>query len=128
MTALIATATLAVPAGMRRIPLRAVASARAGDKGDASNISVWALSPEWYPAIREQLTAERVKDAFPDVFRGEARRYELPALHGLNFVFQRALAGGVNASLNLDAHGKSFSFLVLSLDIELPEDLVPLKV
>jgi len=105
----------------RAVLLRAIASARAGDKGDALNVSVWALEPRWYPAIRDQLTAERVKAAFPEVFRGEARRYELPDLHGLNFVFQRALAGGVNASLNLDAHGKSFSFLLLSLQIELPE-------
>lgn len=111
----------------RRIPLRAIASARAGDKGDALNVSVWALDPDFYAAIRAQLTAERVKDAFPALFLGEVRRYELPALHGLNFVMRRALAGGVNASLNLDAHGKSFSFLVLSLEIDIAADLAESK-
>jgi len=45
-------------------------------------------------------------------------RYEIPGLHGLNFVMQDALEGGVNASLNLDLHGKSFSFLMLALDVE----------
>lgn len=118
----------AVTGAVRTVPLRAIASARAGDKGDALNVSVWALEPRWYPAIREQLTAERVRAAFPEVFWGEARRYELPDLHGLNFVFQRALAGGVNASLNLDAHGKSFSFLLLSLEIEVPAEGEDLKV
>lgn len=106
---------------VRTVPLREIASARAGDKGDALNVSVWALDPRWYPAIRAQLTAERVKAAYPGLFLGETRRYELPELHGLNFVMQRALGGGVNASLNLDAHGKSFSFLLLSLPIEIPD-------
>jgi hypothetical protein len=46
-------------------------------------------------------------------------RYELPDLHGLNFVLRNALEGGVNESLNLDGHGKSWSSLVLGLSIEL---------
>jgi hypothetical protein len=29
----------------------------------------------------------------------------------------------VNDALNLDAHGKSLSFLLLDLDIEVPDDL-----
>ena len=48
------------------------------------------------------------------------RRYELPALLALNFVAERALDGGVNASLNLDAHGKALSYLLLDMEIELP--------
>jgi hypothetical protein len=35
------------------------------------------------------------------------------------------LEGGVNGSLNLDGHGKSLSFLVLSLPIRVPEDWRP---
>jgi hypothetical protein len=31
-----------------------------------------------------------------------------------------ALEGGVNASLNLDGHGKSWSFLLLALEVEIP--------
>jgi hypothetical protein len=42
----------------------------------------------------------------------------MDALHGLNFVMQDALEGGVNTSLNLDSHGKSFSYLILDLPIE----------
>jgi hypothetical protein len=38
-------------------------------------------------------------------------------LHGLNLVMQDALEGGVNSSLNLDSHGKSWSFLILSLPL-----------
>lgn len=32
-----------------------------------------------------------------------------------------ALEGGVNASLGLDSHGKSWSYLILRLDIELDD-------
>ncbi|WP_323042841.1 hypothetical protein [Gemmobacter sp.] len=103
----------------RTVPLRQIATARAGDKGDTSNIAVWVRDPADYPAVRRGLTAERVKAAYPALFRGQVTRYDLPALHGLNFVIEKGLEGGVNASLNADAHGKSFSFLLLALDIEL---------
>jgi hypothetical protein len=98
--------------------LRQVASARAGDKGNTSSISVWPYDPRHYDDIKASLTAERVKAAFPQLITGEVERYELDELKGLNFVLRGALEGGVNSSLNLDAHGKSFSFLLLSLPVE----------
>jgi hypothetical protein len=105
---------------MTWVRLHDIASARAGDKGNTSNVSVWAYDPAHYPAIKAQITPERLKAAYPDLFRGQIRRYSLDALYGLNFVIEEGLEGGVNASLNLDAHGKSFSFLVLALEIDLP--------
>jgi len=42
----------------------------------------------------------------------------------MNFVIDNALEGGVNGSLNLDGHGKSLSFLLLSLDVQVPEELL----
>ncbi|MFH1516716.1 MAG: hypothetical protein ABIH17_02440 [Pseudomonadota bacterium] len=103
----------------RRVQLREIASARAGDKGDTSNVAVWVYDPAHYEALRRYLTAERVNAAYPHLFRGTVTRYELPGLHGLNFVFERGLEGGVNASLNLDSHGKSFSFLLLAMAVEI---------
>jgi hypothetical protein len=50
------------------------------------------------------------------------KRYELDHLHGLNFVMSDALEGGVNTSLGLDSHGKSWSYLILGLTIEVPEN------
>ena len=105
---------------MTRVRLHDIASARAGDKGNTSNISVWAYDPAHYPAIKAQITPDRLKAAYPDLFRGRITRYCLDALHGLNFVIEEGLEGGVNASLNLDAHGKSFSFLLLAIEIDLP--------
>lgn len=103
---------------MARRILRDVAHARAGDKGDTSNVAVWAYSPDDYPLLLRLLTPERVKAAFPHLIRGAVERYEMPHLHGLNLVMRHALEGGVNASLNLDSHGKSFSYLILGLPIE----------
>jgi hypothetical protein len=103
---------------MTKTLLREVAHARAGDKGDRSNISLFVYEPRHFEAVKAQVTADRLKQAFPALLRGAVTRYELPQLHGLNFVMDRALEGGVNESLNLDSHGKSFSFLLLGLDVE----------
>ena len=102
----------------RTVPLREIASARTGDKGNIACISVWVYDPRDYDDVKRSLTAERVAAAYPSLWRGRVERYELPDLYGLNFVLHDALEGGVNASLNLDAHGKSFSFLLLALDVE----------
>lgn len=103
----------------RTVKLREIAHARAGDKGNMSNISLWTYDPGDYPAMREQITADRLKRAYPNLIRGAVQRYELDGLHGLNFVLTDAIEGGVNSSLNLDSHGKSWSYLLLALDIEL---------
>ena len=99
-----------------------IAHARAGDKGNTSSVSVWVYDPGDYALVKEQLTAERVKAEFPALIRGNVIRYELDHLQGLNFVLHDALEGGVNTSLNLDSHGKSWSYLLLRLAIEVPEN------
>lgn len=109
----------------RRIKLHDIAHARAGDKGNTSNVSVWVYDPGDYALVKEQLTADRVKATFPDLIRGPVVRYELDGLHGLNFVMSDALEGGVNTSLGLDSHGKSWSFLLLDLEVEVPENRSP---
>ena len=104
----------------QRIPLREIAHARAGDKGNRSNVSVFAFDAKHYSILVDQITPERLKQTFGVLFTGPIQRYLLPQLSGLNFVLDEALEGGVNESLNLDSHGKSWSSLILSLEIELP--------
>ncbi len=53
-------------------------------------------------------------------------RYLCPTLHAMNFVLDDVLDGGVNDSLNLDAHGNSLAFVLLDLSIRVPTELVPL--
>jgi len=104
----------------RNVVLREIAHARAGDKGDTSNVAVFVFDPAHYPAVKAQLTAERVKAELSGVVKGTVTRYAVDHLHTLNFVITNALEGGVNASLNLDGHGKSWSYLFLALEVEIP--------
>jgi hypothetical protein len=105
----------------RRVPLRTIAHARAGDKGNRSNVAVFVYEPRHYAAVKAQLTPGRLKAEFPDLLKGPIRRFELDHLGALNFVMDEALEGGVNESLNLDSHGKSWTFLLLGLEIEVDD-------
>ena len=91
--------------------------ARAGDKGNTSNVSVTAYSDQAWNILREQLTAERVMHAYSEIAKGPVTRYELPKLKALNFVIENALGGGVTVSLAQDMHGKSLSFVMLGIDL-----------
>jgi hypothetical protein len=97
--------------------LREIAHSRTGDKGDISNISLIVYDISNYELVRREVTAERVKDWFEGVVKGEVTRYELPKIGALNFVMQQALGGGVTRSLTVDMHGKSLSSALLELDI-----------
>ena len=94
--------------------------ARAGDKGNTSNVSVTAYDERAWNILREQLTVERVMQAYSEIAQGPITRYELPKLKALNFVIENALGGGVTVSLAQDMHGQSLSFVML--DIELAGD------
>jgi hypothetical protein len=110
---------------MKTIPLRAIAHARSGDKGDTSNVGVIAYDEADYPIIRNQVTAERVRAFYGSLVLGEVMRYEMPNIGALNFVLRHALQGGVTTSLALDPHGKTRSSLILELPIDVPDDYVP---
>ena len=100
--------------------LRAIAHSRTGDKGDTSNIAVIAYEAKDYPLLERYVTAERVKEHFAEIVRGEVVRHTLPGLGALNFVLRGALGGGVTRSLALDAHGKCLGSAIL--DLGLPTD------
>ena len=101
--------------------VREIAHARAGDKGNRSNVAVYVYERRHYAALRAQLTPERLKAEFPRLLKGAVQRFELEQLGALNFVMDQALEGGVNESLNLDSHGKSWSFLLLGLTVEVED-------
>lgn len=94
-----------------------IAHSRAGDKGDTSNISAIAYDEAGWKVLREQLTPEVVMKAFAHIAKGPVTRYELPKLRALNFVIEGALGGGVTRSLAQDAHGKSLSSLMLTIEL-----------
>ncbi len=101
-----------------RIPLREIAFARAGDKGDTSNVGVVPYDEADFDLVREQVTLERVRELFAPLVQGEITCYEFPGIKALNFVMTHALGGGVSRSLNMDLHGKAYASLMLRLEIE----------
>ena len=101
----------------RKIALREIAHGRTGDKGDTSNISVIAYEAAMYDTLVEQVTVHRVAQLFAHRRPTSVKRYLLPRLAAMNFVIEGVLDGGVNGSLNLDAHGKSLAFLLLGLEV-----------
>jgi hypothetical protein len=106
-----------------RVPLFRAAHGRTGDKGDRSNISEIAWHPALYPLLVEQITPEAVAAQFRHRAPSGVQRFLLPRLHAMNFVLDGVLDGGVNDALNLDAHGKALSFLLLDMPLEVPEAL-----
>lgn len=98
--------------------LREIAHSRTGDKGNISNLSLIAYRMEDYQKLKEEVTAERVKEWFRDIVQGEVIRYEIPSLGAFNFVLKNALGGGVTRSLSLDAHGKSLSSAFLDMELK----------
>lgn len=102
------------------------AHARTGDKGDLCNIAVIAWQPALFALLAEQVSEAAVAAHFSHRRLRAVRRYLLPRLSALNLVLDGALDGGVNDALNLDSHGKSFAFFLLSMPIEVPAALRPL--
>jgi hypothetical protein len=107
------------------VPLSRIAHARSGDKGDASNVGLIADSPALYAVIRREVTAERVKAHFRLVCRGAVERFDVPNLLALNFLLHDSLGGGGTLSLLTDAQGKTHAQGLLTLEIDVPPELIP---
>jgi hypothetical protein len=105
------------------VPLYRVAHARAGDKGNRSNIGLVAWHAELWPVLVEQVTEDAVRRHFAHRHPSRVTRHLLPPLHAMNLVLDEVLDGGVNDSLNLDSHGKALSFLLLEMTVLLPPAL-----
>ena len=105
------------------VPLYRAAHGRTGDKGNRSNISVIAWHPALWPLLLDQITPEAVAAQFLHRRPSRVQRFVLPRLHAMNFVLDDVLDGGVNDALNLDAHGKSLSFLLLDMPLVVPDAL-----
>ena len=113
---------------MLKLPLHAIAHGRAGDKGNVSNISLIAYRDETWPIIDKNVTESRVFELFRHLGVISVKRYELHKLKALNFVLDGILDGGVNSSRNVDRHGKSLSYVILSrLILDVPIEAIPLE-
>jgi hypothetical protein len=106
-----------------RIRLRDLCGARCGDKGDISDLSLFADDEAAYEAIFTAVTADRVKEHFGSLVKGRVERYEARNVLALKFVMYEALGGGAPRSLRSDNLGKTFSASLLRLEIDVPDDV-----
>lgn len=104
------------------IQLLKLAHARSGDKGDTANVGVIALKDDFYPLLVREVTADRVKEHFGPMVKGNVERFDLPNLGALNFLLHGSLGGGGTLSLMTDAQGKTFSTALLRMYIDIPDD------
>ena len=107
---------------MKYVYLHTLAHGRSGDKGDTSNVCVFANDPKYYALLSEYITPERVKAYFGDMVKGTVTRYEVPSLNGFNFVMKHALGGGATHSLRLDSLGKSMGSAFMRMKIDYPDE------
>jgi hypothetical protein len=105
-----------------RVSLFKLAHARSGDKGDTANVGVIAFKDEYYPVLVREVTADRVKEHFGEMVKGQVERFELPNLNALNFLLHGSLGGGGTLSLMTDAQGKTMSTALLRMFIDIPDD------
>ncbi len=102
------------------IPLIKLAWARSGDKGDHANIGVIARHEKYLPYIREALSEAAVQRYMGHVLdseMGKVKRWELPGIHGLNYLLEHSLGGGGVASLRIDPQGKAFAQQLLEFPV-----------
>lgn len=103
------------------VPLRAIAWARSGDKGDKANIGVLARRPEFLPVLRDQVTVARVTEMFRHYLKGSVRRWELPGQNAINILMDAVLGGtGGTSTLRYDPQGKSFAAMLLAMSVRVP--------
>ena len=104
-----------------RVQLRDFCGYRAGDKGDTSDVALFAYDHAGYELIVGAVTAERVKAHFGSLVHGEVVRYEAANVRALNFVLRGALGGGGPRSLRSDNLGKSLGGALVRMDIDVPD-------
>lgn len=114
--------TTPTPATVTR-PLADLALARPGDKGNDSDVTVFAPDAEVYELLLGQLTPERVKAHMGGMVAGEVTRFEVRNVLALKFVLRDALGGGGPASLRADNLGKALGGALLHLPVEVPAAL-----
>jgi hypothetical protein len=112
---------------MARRLLADLAFARAGDKGDTSDLSLFVRrgpdAESVYDVLLAQVTARRVGAHLGEYVTGAVARYEVRNVLALKFVCEGALGGGGPSSLRADNLGKALGGALLRLTVDLPDDL-----
>ena len=97
--------------------LKDMACARSGDKGPNANVGLIFKDKEAYDWACKEITAEKVKEHFKGIVKGNVIRYELPNLFAMNFILEDSLGGGGSETLFNDAQGKTYGQALLLMSI-----------
>lgn len=108
---------------MATLQLRDLCGVRSGDKGDISDLSLFADDVAAYEVICREVTAERVAAHFGSLVQGSVTRHEVPNVWALKFVMEQALGGGGPQSLRADNLGKTLGGALLRLEIDVPDEV-----
>jgi len=106
---------------MASVPLREVCGVRSGDKGDISDLTLFADDDEMYDLLLREITVERVRGHFGAFVTGPIERFEARNVLAVKFVLYGALDGGGPRSLRSDNLGKTLGAALLRLPIEVPD-------
>ena len=97
--------------------LKEICHSRTGDKGDISNISLIPWNEADYPMLKEQVTAQRVKEYFSEICLGKVTRYEADGICALNFGMNRRAMDKTSDSAGITRPNKytNLSEVIISL-------------
>ena len=104
-----------------KVQLREVCGVRSGDKGDRSDLTLFADDEATYAVVCDEVTVERVRAHFGSLVTGAIERFEAPNVMALKFVLHGALGGGGPTSLRSDNLGKTLGGALLRLRIDVPD-------
>lgn len=104
--------------------LRDLCGVRSGDKGDRSDLTLFADDRATYDALLEVVTTEAVAAHFSSFVTGAVERFEVPNVLAIKFVLHGALAGGGPQSLRSDNLGKTLGGALLRLTVDVPDEII----
>jgi hypothetical protein len=105
------------------VRLRELCGVRSGDKGDISDVTLFADDLDTYEVLVGQVVPDRVAAHFGALVTGPVERHLVPNVLAIKFVLHGALGGG-SMSLRSDAQGKTLGLSLLRLRVDVPDELV----
>lgn len=106
------------------VSLRDVCGVRSGDKGDISDLTLFADDEATYQALLDVVTVDVVRAHFGTLVKGRIERFEAVNVLAIKFVLYDALGGGGPRSLRSDNLGKTLGAALLRLWVDLPDAIV----
>lgn len=107
-----------------KVKLKDLVQVRCGDKGNDSDVNIFAHNKWIYHFLKEELTVDKVKAFYGDLVNGEIIRYEVPNVLALKFHLKEALGGGGSSSLRVDGLGKTMGSAILRMEVDIDEGML----